>query len=115
MSDCIFCKIAGGEIPADIVYQDEEILAFRDLEPQAPVHVLIIPRRHIASADALEDTEEDRALMGHLLSRVPTVAAALGLANGYRVVNNCGVDGLQTVQHLHFHMLGGRQMLWPPG
>ena len=113
--DCIFCKIVNGDIPADIVYEDEAILAFRDLAPQAPVHVLIIPKEHIASLDGMEDTEGHRELMGHLLSKAKVVAGLLGLENGYRLVNNCGEDGLQTVMHLHFHLLGGRKMGWPPG
>lgn len=113
MSDCIFCKIGNGEIPSKIVYEDEEILCFHDLEPQAPVHVLIIPKKHIASMD--EVTESDAELMGHLMCKISDIAKILELENGYRVVNNCGEDGVQTVQHLHFHLLGKRQMKWPPG
>jgi histidine triad (HIT) family protein len=113
MSECIFCKIAGGEIPANIAYEDEHILCFHDLEPQAPVHVLLVPRKHIESLDAAADG--DAALLGHLLLRVKEVAARLGLENGYRLVNNCGEDGMQTVKHLHFHLLGKRRLLWPPG
>jgi diadenosine tetraphosphate (Ap4A) HIT family hydrolase len=113
MSDCIFCKIAGGEIPAKVVYEDEQVLCFHDLEPQAPVHVLLISKKHIESLDAA--TEEDAALLGHLLLRVKEIAARLGLENGYRLVNNCGEDGMQTVKHLHFHLLGKRRLLWPPG
>jgi len=110
--DCIFCKIANGEIPADIVYEDDEIIAFRDLSPQAPVHVLIIPKKHIAS---LDETGTDGELLGHLMAKISGIAAGLGLENGYRVVNNCGEDGMQTVRHIHFHLLGGRKMGWPPG
>ena len=113
--DCIFCKIASGEIPADIVYVDDHILAFRDLAPQAPVHVLIIPKIHIASLDDLDDSDVQKELMGHIISKTREIAAQLGLENGYRLVNNCGEDALQTVKHLHFHLLGGRRMGWPPG
>ena len=113
--DCIFCKIAGGGLPADIVYEDEEIVCFRDLNPQAPVHVLIIPREHITSLDDLSDTGKHRELLGHMMVKVKGIAALLGLEEGYRVVNNCGKDGFQTVGHLHFHLLGGRRMDWPPG
>ncbi|MCL1895400.1 MAG: histidine triad nucleotide-binding protein [Clostridiales bacterium] len=113
--DCIFCKIVKGDIPADIVYEDEAILAFRDLAPQAPVHVLIITKEHIASLDDAGDPGRYTELLGRLLSKVKEIAASLGLKNGYRLVNNCGEDGLQTVKHLHFHLLGGRKMGWPPG
>ena len=113
--DCIFCKIVNGDIPADIVYEDEAILAFRDLAPQAPVHVLIIPKEHIDSLDGVEDSAGHRELFGRLLSKARDIAASLGLENGYRLVNNCGEDGLQTVRHVHFHLLGGRKMGWPPG
>lgn len=113
MADCIFCKIASKDIPAKVVYEDDLILAFHDLEPQAPVHLLIIPKKHIASMDAVE--KEDAALMGHLLNKVKDIAAEAGLVNGYRLVNNCGEDGLQTVKHIHFHLLGKRKMNWPPG
>ncbi|MDR2132321.1 MAG: histidine triad nucleotide-binding protein [Clostridiales Family XIII bacterium] len=113
MSDCIFCKIANGDIPANIAYEDDRILCFHDLEPQAPVHVLIIPKKHIESLDAAE--ADDAAMLGHLLLKVKDIAALLGLENGYRLVNNCGADGMQTVKHLHFHLLGKRRLLWPPG
>ena len=108
--DCIFCKIANGDIPADIVYEDDNILAFRDLAPQAPVHVLIIPKEHIATLDDVESSDEHRELLGHLMGKTGEIAALLGLKNGYRVVNNCGEDGMQTVKHLHFHILGGREL-----
>jgi histidine triad (HIT) family protein len=112
-SDTIFGKIIRREIPADIVYEDELCLAFRDINPQAPVHVLVIPKEPIAK---LSDTEsQNHALMGHLLLTVKRVADQLGLTNGYRVVINTGEDGGQTVYHLHLHILGGRQMKWPPG
>ncbi|NJO40903.1 MAG: histidine triad nucleotide-binding protein [Cyanobacteria bacterium CRU_2_1] len=112
-SDTIFGRIARKEIPADIVYEDNLCLAFRDINPQAPVHVLVIPKQAIAK---LADAEShDHALMGHLLLTVKRVADQLGLENGYRVVINTGKDGGQTVYHLHLHLLGGRQMTWPPG
>ena len=113
--ECIFCKIAKGEIPADVVYEDEDILAFRDLNPQAPVHVLVIPKAHISSLDEVDGSDGHRELFGHLVSKIREIAAALGLADGYRLVCNCGADGMQTVGHLHFHLLGGRKMTWPPG
>ncbi|HWQ77633.1 MAG TPA: histidine triad nucleotide-binding protein [Anaerovoracaceae bacterium] len=113
MSDCIFCKIADKEIPSKAVYEDDRILVFHDLQPQAPVHVLIIPKQHIASLDDLQP--EDAELVGYLMLKVKDVAKELGLENGYRLVNNCGEDGMQTVKHLHFHLLGKRMMTWPPG
>jgi histidine triad (HIT) family protein len=112
-SDTIFGKIIRREIPAEIVYEDNLCLAFKDVNPQAPVHVLVIPKQPIAK---LADAEsQDHALMGHLLLTVKRVADQLGLTNGYRVVINTGPDGGQTVYHLHLHLLGGRQMQWPPG
>lgn len=113
MTDCIFCKIARKELPSEIVYEDGQLLCFRDLDPQAPVHVLVIPKKHIGSLD--EIGEEDELLVGRLMSRIKEIAAQLGLENGYRLVSNCGRDGLQTVPHLHFHLLGKRKMTWPPG
>ena len=113
MSDCIFCKIANGEIPSNKVYEDEQIMCFHDADPQAPVHVLIIPKKHIESMDDLK--EEDADLVAHIMLKIKDIAADLGLDNGYRVVNNCGEDGFQTVKHLHFHILGKRKMTWPPG
>ena len=111
--ETLFSKIIRKEIPADIVYEDDLALAFRDINPQAPVHILVIPKQPIAK---LADAEsEDRDLMGHLLLTVKRVAEQLGLSNGYRVVINSGSDGGQTVDHLHLHILGGRQMKWPPG
>ena len=104
MSDCLFCKIVEGEIPSTKVYEDDMILAFRDLEPQAPEHVLVIPKKHIASLDDV--TEEDQEILGYLMCKIKDIAADLGIENGYRVVNNCGEDGLQTVKHIHFHLLG---------
>jgi histidine triad (HIT) family protein len=115
MSDCIFCKIAQGEIPSNIVYEDEEIICFKDLEPQAPVHALIIPKKHYESLDDVTESAEDKELFGHLISKVHIIAERLGLENGYRLVNNTGEDGMQTVKHVHFHLLGKRKMTWPPG
>jgi histidine triad (HIT) family protein len=112
-SDTIFGKIIRREIPADIVYEDDLCLAFRDVNPQAPVHVLVIPKKAIAK---LSDAESaDHALMGHLLLTVKRVAEQLGLTEGYRTVINTGADGGQTVYHLHLHLLGGRSLGWPPG
>ncbi|HEX9692100.1 MAG TPA: histidine triad nucleotide-binding protein [Gemmatimonadales bacterium] len=112
MTDCLFCKIAAGEIPATIVRQDEEFVAFRDIGPQAPTHVLVIPRRHLSSLNALDD----EGLGGRLLLMTRRVAEDDGLADsGYRVVLNTNADGGQTVDHLHAHVLGGRAMRWPPG
>lgn len=113
MADCIFCAIANKEIPSNVVYEDDKILCFKDLEPQAPVHVLIIPKKHIASLDDVKD--EDAELMAHIMLKVKEIAKILELDNGYRLVNNCGEDGFQTVKHLHFHLLGKRKMTWPPG
>jgi histidine triad (HIT) family protein len=114
MPACIFCRIAAGEIPSAVVHQDDLCVAFRDIEPRAPVHILIIPRRHIASLADL--TAEDVTLAGHLQWTAARLASAEGLAeNGYRVVVNCGDDGGQTVAHLHVHLLGGRHLGWPPG
>ena len=113
MLDCIFCKIVNKEITAKVIYEDEGILVFHDLEPQAPVHVLMISKKHIASLDDVQ--EDDQELLGYMVLKVKEIAKQLDLENGYRVVINCGQDGLQTVQHLHFHILGKRKMLWPPG
>jgi len=109
----IFKRIIDKEIPASIVYEDDRCLAFRDINPQAPVHVLVIPLKEIPSLAAAG--EPDAALLGHLLSVAAKLAAQLALKNGYRVVINCGPDGGQTVDHLHLHVLGGRPMDWPPG
>lgn len=113
MSETIFSKIIRKEIPADIVYEDDLALAFRDVQPQAPVHILIIPKKPIESID--QATTEDAALLGHLLLTVKRVATQEGLAKGYRIVINTGEDGGQTVFHLHLHLLGNRMMTWPPG
>jgi histidine triad (HIT) family protein len=111
--DCVFCKIAAGEIPSTAVYQDELAYAFGDISPKAPVHVLIIPREHIGSL--AEAGAEKRALLGHLMGVAGKIAKQKSLAKGYRVVVNTGEDGGQTVEHLHLHLMGGRQMTWPPG
>ncbi|MDI6793915.1 MAG: histidine triad nucleotide-binding protein [bacterium] len=114
MTDCIFCKIAQGEIPADKVYEDEQVIAFPDINPQAPVHILVIPRRHIPGI--LEVKDQDRDLLAHLHKVANQVAVEKGLSErGFRVVINCKADGGQEVYHLHFHLLGGRKMNWPPG
>ena len=113
MSETIFSKIIRKEIPADIVYEDDLVLAFRDVQPQAPVHILVIPKQPIESID--QATPEDAALLGHLLLTIKRVAAQEGLEKGYRVVINTGEDGGQTVFHLHLHLLGKRSMTWPPG
>jgi len=109
----IFKQIIDGEIPADIVYEDDQCLAFRDIDPQAPTHVLVIPRKEIASLDDLSD--DDEALVGHLVLVARKLAADMNLSDGYRLVVNCGDQGGQAVPHLHFHLLAGRQMKWPPG
>lgn len=114
MADCIFCKIAAKEIPAAVVYEDQLVLAFKDLEPQAPFHALVIPKKHIESVGTL--TPEDKEVAGHIMCEViPAIAKENKLDNGFRVVANTGEDGGQTVKHLHFHVLGGRSMQWPPG
>ena len=105
--------IANHEIPSNIAYEDDQIICFHDLEPQAPVHVLVIPKKHIESLDDL--TDEDGDLIAHLMLKIKDIAAELGLENGYRVVSNNGEDAFQTVKHLHFHILGKRKLTWPPG
>jgi histidine triad (HIT) family protein len=111
--DCIFCKIVQGQIPATFVYEDETVVAFTDLNPQAPTHILVIPREHLGSL--AEVKEEDAPMLGHLQMAAAKVARLAGLGGGYRTVINTGHDGGQTVMHLHIHVLGGRQMHWPPG
>lgn len=114
MSDCIFCKIIAGEIPSERVYEDENIVAMRDINPQAPVHILLLPKEHITGIAELEKKHRD--LMGDMLLAAAAVAEEAGLAaDGYRLVVNCGEAGGQEVPHLHIHLLGGRQMQWPPG
>ncbi|MCD6351455.1 MAG: histidine triad nucleotide-binding protein [Armatimonadetes bacterium] len=114
MSDCLFCRIAEGEIPSDIVYQDEEIVAFRDINPQGPVHILVIPRQHLAG---MNDARDDQAaLLGRLLLVARQLAEEEGIAqSGYRLVINQGRQAGQSVDHLHVHLIGGRPMSWPPG
>ena len=112
MGDCLFCGIIEGRVPANVVYSDERVLAFKDINPQAPVHLLIIPREHTASLDKTDD----RGLLGHILGVAAQLARDNGVAeSGYRVVLNCNGDGGQTVYHLHAHLLGGRALGWPPG
>jgi histidine triad (HIT) family protein len=111
--DCLFCRIVGGHIPADMVHEDDQVVAFKDISPQAPLHVLIVPRRHVASLN--EASEQDRELLGHVLLSAKEIAIDQGVDEGYRVVNNCGAPAGQSVFHIHFHLLGGRPMGWPPG
>ena len=106
--DCIFCKIIAGDIPSAKVYEDESVYAFRDIQPQAPVHVLVVPKAHIASAD--EVNAENADVVAKIFAAIPKIAAAEGLTNGYRVITNCGEDGCQSVKHLHFHVLGGKKL-----
>ena len=111
--DCLFCRIVADEIPSDRLHADDEVIAFRDIAPRTPTHVLVIPRRHIPDAHAL--TDDDGALVAKLFAVIRTIADEAGLGTGYRVVTNVGPDAGQTVPHLHFHLLGGRTMSWPPG
>lgn len=112
--DCLFCKIAQGEIPAKILYQDEKVVVFEDINPQAPHHKIIIPRKHIATLNDLEAS--DAALVGEMVQSAAELAKELGMAEkGYRLVMNCNDAGGQTVFHIHLHLLGGRSMTWPPG
>ena len=114
MGECIFCKIAAGEIPAVKIYEDDSVLAFKDIDAQAPVHFLLIPKKHIGSI--LKLTKEDSSLVVHLMELIKKVAEENGLnQDGFRIVVNTGENGGQTVPHLHFHILGGREMAWPPG
>lgn len=111
--DCIFCKIIIGDIPANLIYEDERVIAFNDINPQAPVHFLVIPKEHIKSANFIND--DNKELIGHIIFIASKIAKEAGLEEGYRIINNCGDDGGQTVDHIHFHVLGNRKMLWPPG
>jgi len=114
VSDCIFCKIANKEIPAQVVYENDSILAFNDIEPQAPIHILVIPKKHINDIASLEG--EDHNLIIEIFKAIQKIAQEKGIEeDGYRIVNNCREKGGQTVGHLHFHLMGGRQMQWPPG
>lgn len=112
--DCLFCKIVAGRIPAEIVYESDTALAFRDINPQAPTHVLVIPRKHVSTINDID--EEDEALVGSLFTAAKEIAAAEGIADdGYRAVMNCNEGAGQSVFHIHLHVLGGRPMTWPPG
>ena len=112
--ECIFCKIEKGQIPCEMVYEDDKVIAFKDISPEAPVHVIIIPRRHIANLNLLKQDEVE--IIGHIFIVAKKIVRTLGIdKSGYRIVNNCGEQGGQTVQHLHFHLLGGRMLKWPPG
>ncbi|MBQ2135883.1 MAG: histidine triad nucleotide-binding protein [Clostridia bacterium] len=113
MSDCLFCKIAAGEIPSTKVYEDDYVYAFLDIAPQAPFHAVIIPKEHIGSADEING--ENSILIAKVFEAVAKIAKQEKLENGYRVVNNCGEDGGQTVHHIHFHLLARRNLAWPPG
>ena len=114
MSDCIFCKIVQGEITANVVYSDEEMVAFEDINPQAPIHVLIVPHKHIANNLAMGS--EDAGMIGRVFLTANAIAHKVGVdTTGFRIVTNCGSHGGQTVDHIHFHLLGGRPMTWPPG
>jgi histidine triad (HIT) family protein len=112
--NCLFCKIANKEIPSEIVFENDDILAFNDINPQAPVHVLVIPKTHISSLNQIDQSNSETAV--RILESVPDIAKKMGIfESGYRVVSNCGVDGMQSVDHLHIHILGKRLMKWPPG
>ena len=106
--DCIFCKIIAGEIPSAKVYEDEWVYAFRDINPMAPVHVLVVPKNHVCCADKIDGTNS--GCVAKIFEAIPKIAAAEGLTNGYRIINNCGEDGCQSVKHLHFHILGGKKL-----
>lgn len=109
--DCIFCKIIAGDIPSTKVYEDDDMLAFKDINPVAPVHVIVIPKKHIASMD--EIGPENSAEVAKIFEKIPGIAKLAGCENGYRVISNCGTDGGQTVPHLHFHVIGGMELPWP--
>lgn len=112
--DCIFCKIVSGEIPTNKIYEDDEILVFNDLSPQAPIHFLVIPKEHIESCNFI--TEKNERVIGKIYSKIAELAKEMGFAeSGYRIVNNCNNDGGQTVKHIHFHVLAKRSLNWPPG
>ncbi|MFP4199173.1 MAG: histidine triad nucleotide-binding protein [Halanaerobium sp.] len=114
MADCLFCKISAGKTDTDFVYEDDQVVVFEDINPQAPVHLLIVPKKHIADLNHLEEKENE--LIGHIYQVAKKMAAENEVAeSGYRVVSNCGSQGGQTVFHIHFHLLGGRQLQWPPG
>ena len=113
-NNCLFCKIAKGEIPSQKVYEDEKVFAFRDINPQAPVHIVIVPKKHINGLNGV--SEADDALLGRIQTAAAKIAESFPeMKNGFRLVNNCGADAGQTVFHIHYHLLGGRQFAWPPG
>ncbi len=111
--DCIFCKIANGEIPATKVYEDDTVIAFNDLEPQAPTHILVIPKAHITSAADID--EANSGVIGHIFEVIAKIAKEQNMDNGFRIVNNCGDSAGQTVKHIHFHLMAGRNFSWPAG
>ncbi|GKU23628.1 histidine triad nucleotide-binding protein [Clostridium folliculivorans] len=114
MENCIFCKIAKGEIPSKKIYEDEDVIAFNDISPEAPIHFLVIPKKHIESVNHIDD--ESTKVIAHIFGVINKLVRELNIADsGYRIVNNCGKDGGQTVNHMHFHVLGGRELKWPPG
>ena len=114
MENCIFCKIVNGDIPSNKVYEDDKVYAFHDISPEAPTHFLVIPKDHITSAN--EINEQNSEIMAHIFVVINKIVRELGINDtGYRIVNNCGKDGGQTVGHMHFHVLGGRNLQWPPG
>lgn len=113
MVDCLFCKIVAGQIPSTKIYEDEYVYAFKDIDPQAPFHAIIIPKEHISSAD--EITSDNSNLIGKVFEAIAKISKQENLENGYRVVNNCGEDAGQTVHHIHFHLLARRNLAWPPG
>ena len=114
MENCIFCKIINGDIPSNKIYEDDKVYAFNDINPEAPIHFLVIPKEHIESANAINENNAD--IVAHIFKVINKLVIELGVAEkGYRIVNNCGEDGGQTVKHLHFHVLSGRSLQWPPG
>ncbi len=114
MEDCLFCKIVAGDIPSTKVYEDDKVYAFNDIEPQAPIHIIIVPKMHISSSNEL--TDDNAEVVGHIFAVAAKIAREKGFAEkGWRIVNNCGEDGGQTVGHIHFHLLAGRNLGWPPG
>lgn len=114
MNDCIFCKIIKGEIPSKKIYEDDKVIAFYDISPEAPKHFLVIPKEHIGSANEID--EKNCKIIAHIFMVINKISRELGInETGYRIVNNCGKDGGQTVEHIHFHVLGGRDLKWPPG
>lgn len=108
INDCVFCEIISGGIPSTKVFENDKVLAFKDINPQAPVHIIVVPKEHIVSADYINESNAD--LIAECFKVIPSIAAAEGLVNGYRVINNCGADGGQTVPHIHFHILGGTRL-----